>query len=80
METIADLIKEKRHVAKIKQQDLSRELGYKSAQFVSNWERGISQPPLKDAKKVCKILGISEYKYKQILVRDYKQEVERAFK
>lgn len=78
-ETIADLIKDKRHVAKLKQRDLSRELGYKSAQFVSNWERGISKPPLKDAKKVCEILGISVNKYKQILIRDYKQEVEEAF-
>jgi len=77
---ISQLLKTHRTGKRIHQKELARELGYTSPQFVSNWERGISEPPLKDAKKICGLLGISEKKYKQILIKRYKDKVEEAFK
>jgi transcriptional regulator with XRE-family HTH domain len=47
MKTLASFLKERRIAAGLSQIDVSRKLGYTSAQFVSNWERGIAKPRLK---------------------------------
>lgn len=46
------LLREFRRKAGITQHELSDALGYESAQFVSNWERGISTPPSKTIVKI----------------------------
>ncbi len=38
-------LKHMRTLAGLTQKDVSTALGYSSAQFISNWERGISTPP-----------------------------------
>lgn len=35
----------KRQDARLTQRDVANKLGYTSPQFISNWERGLSQPP-----------------------------------
>lgn len=42
---------------KLTQKQIADELGYGTAQFVSNWERGISEPPLTSIVALAKILG-----------------------
>jgi transcriptional regulator with XRE-family HTH domain len=77
---IADILKKHRRDKRLQQKEISDKLGYASAQFVSNWERGISEPPLKDAAQVCEMLDISKAKYKQILINRYKDQIEEAFR
>lgn len=77
---ISQLLKTHRKQKRIQQKELAKELGYSCAQFISNWERDISEPPLDKCKQVCELLGISEKKYKQILIKRYKDKVEEAFK
>ena len=43
---IGKFLKEKRTKAGLTQQEVALGLSYDTAQFVSNWERGISLPPL----------------------------------
>lgn len=38
------------------QLELSSRMGHGTAQFVSNWERGISKPPRSSLRKLCKVL------------------------
>lgn len=76
---IANLIKKHRKQVGIKQKEVSAQLGYTSAQFVSNWERGISWPPLKDVNKVCAILKIKPAKLKSLMIKARREEIERAF-
>lgn len=42
---LAIFLKNARIKAGLTQNEVSKALGYSSAQFVSNWERGLSQPP-----------------------------------
>lgn len=49
-------LKEKRTAADKSQWDVAREMDYGSAQFVSNWERGVSSPPIGKLKKLAEIL------------------------
>ena len=41
--------------ADLTQREVSLELGYSSAQFISNFERGISSPPLKKLKELIRM-------------------------
>ncbi len=43
---IAETIKKARLKNKMSQAQLGKKLGYSSGQFVSNWERGASYPPM----------------------------------
>ena len=46
----AEFLKNARLEAKLTQSQVAESLGYSTAQFISNWERGISSPPLKNLK------------------------------
>lgn len=74
------LIKTKRIEAGLMQKDLAKKMGYTSPQFISNWERGISKPPLKSVLKLCKILKINKTILECILLRDSANEIRKAFK
>jgi transcriptional regulator with XRE-family HTH domain len=42
----------------LSQWDVAKGLGYETAQYVSNWERGVSTPPLKTVRKLGEILNL----------------------
>jgi transcriptional regulator with XRE-family HTH domain len=46
-ESLSAYMKRSREAAGLSQQEVGRKLGFSSPQFVSNWERGISGPPVK---------------------------------
>jgi transcriptional regulator with XRE-family HTH domain len=52
-------LKEKREGAGFSQKEVADKLGYTTPQFVSNWERGVSQPPLKTLKKIGEMYKVS---------------------
>lgn len=56
--SLGKMLKERRIELGIQQMDIAKKLGYGSAQFVSNWERGISNPPPKAIKRLAKILEL----------------------
>ncbi|WP_159455656.1 helix-turn-helix domain-containing protein [Pseudobacteriovorax antillogorgiicola] len=56
--TIGQLIESHRRKNGITQKYLSESLGYASNQIVSNWERGLSQPPVDLLPKLATILKI----------------------
>lgn len=49
----------KRKAAKLSQRDVGRAMGWSTAQFISNWERGISYPPPEVIKKLARLYGCS---------------------
>jgi len=55
---LGEYIREKRLAAGLTQTDVSKELGYKTAQFVSNWERGTSEAPFETLRIVAQIYSI----------------------
>lgn len=56
---LGQFLKEKRENVGLSQKDVADKLGYSTPQFVSNWERGISTPPLKTLKKIGDLYKVS---------------------
>lgn len=57
--TLAQYLQENRTKAGLTQKDISKKLGYTSPQFISNWERGVSQPPLNVLHKLIKFYDLN---------------------
>lgn len=45
-------LKQVREAAGLSQRDVADKLGYSTPQFISNWERGVSHPPVSAVKKI----------------------------
>ncbi len=52
------LIKERREILNLSQLDLSKPLGFRSPQFISNLERGISVLPAGHVKPLARLLQV----------------------
>lgn len=57
-ETLGLFIKKMRLERGYSQADLAYSLGYTSPQFVSDWERGISSPPVKKLPELSQLLKV----------------------
>lgn len=55
---LAEFLKQKRLNAGLSQGAVAKKLGYTSPQFVSNWERGLSEPPIGTLRKIASIYNI----------------------
>ena len=55
---LGTFISQKRRKAGVSQAFLARKLGYKTAQYISNWERGASVPPLRKMRPLSTVLKI----------------------
>jgi transcriptional regulator with XRE-family HTH domain len=82
-EELATLLKRARTQAGLSQKEVAATLGYKSSQFISNWERGLSSPPLATLRKLCTLYKTDENTVfsviKEIAVRKLEAELEREF-
>jgi len=56
--TVGRALKLWRERANLSQRDVAMALGYTTAQFVSNWERGVALPPFSVLPKLCRILSV----------------------
>ncbi len=73
-------IKQKRMDADLSQKDVAEKLGYSSPQFISNWERGLSTPPIKTVKKIAELYDVSIEEFSNLLLQDTLQQVTADFK
>jgi transcriptional regulator with XRE-family HTH domain len=75
-----EYLKSKRELAGVTQKDLSKNLGYTSPQFISNWERGISYPPVDCLKKISNFLKADIVEFKGVYVEhrcvEFKRKLE----
>lgn len=56
---LGEYLQKMRTRASLTQREVSLTLGYSSAQFISNFERGIAVPPLKKLKVLVKMYDMS---------------------
>lgn len=70
--SLKEFLKSHRIKAKLSQKKLANKLGYSCAQFVSNWERGISSPPLSRLSEISKIIKIPPKKLQSLWVEEKK--------
>jgi transcriptional regulator with XRE-family HTH domain len=52
-------LKKARAKAGLSQREVSNALGYSTAQFISNWERGVSTPPVSGIHRIARVYGIA---------------------
>lgn len=57
-EALGEYLQNMRLKANLTQREVSLALGYSSAQFISNFERGIAVPPLKKLKILVKMYNM----------------------
>ena len=73
-------MKEARENAFLSQKELANKLGWTTAQFVSNFERGLSLPPMKSVKTICELLKISEKEVYRLMYDVQKEKLDKKFK
>lgn len=74
------LVKKARAEAGVSQEWLAKKLGYKSAQFISNFEREQCGLPLSRVPKLVKALPIQPSALRKVLLADYGDRVAKALK
>lgn len=72
---IAKFIKDNRLRQRLTQDRLSRGIGYKNGQFISNVERGKCSLPIKCIPKLCETLEVSTDEVIKALLDDYKMRL-----
>ncbi|MFZ3228786.1 MAG: helix-turn-helix transcriptional regulator [Pseudobdellovibrio sp.] len=65
---LAQFLKEKRTQAGLSQKDIATKLGYSTSQFISNWERGISHPPMHTLRKLALLYRVAADQMFQVLL------------
>lgn len=73
-------LKDKRVAANLSQADVAGKLGYSTAQFISNWERGVSQPPVSAIKKLSSMYSVPAELMLNHMIETAKAEVEADLK
>lgn len=83
---VGSQLKTAREKSGLTQHAVARGLRYSTAQFVSNWERGVSLPPLHVLPRLSELLKISPkacidmfHKYQQATLATQKKELSRLF-
>lgn len=77
---VAKLVKTARVKMALSQDELSKKIGYKNGQFISNIERSLCSVPLKNVKALCTLLDISPLDFKQAYKMDQEVRLTEAFK
>ena len=75
---LSKYLKEKRLSLGMTQKQCADRIGYETSQFISNWERGVSTPPLSVLGIVCRVYGLDSNKVKKFLVKEYVSKIERV--
>lgn len=80
-------LRQRRRAAHVTQADVARSFGYSTAQYVSNWERGVSTPPRKALPALAELLEIPPrlmldaiHEFHIAAARRESRELERLFK
>lgn len=86
-EIVGVKLKAWREQAKLSQSSVAEKLSYTTPQFISNWERGLSLPPLEVLPKLIKMYGLSAeemtdviYRYQEVQLSEQKRALEALLK
>ena len=72
--------KEARVTRKLSQSDVAKELGYASPQLISNWERGLCNPPQKHLAQLLKLYKINVNEYIELVIHFEKKRLKKLLK
>lgn len=73
-------LKRARVEAKLSQNEVSEKLNYTTPQFISNWERGISTPPIKELKSLSSLYSIKPEIFLDVFIQSKLHVVENKIR
>lgn len=68
-QTLGRELKRWREKAGLTQREVAKALGFTSSQYPSNWERGVSKPPLKHLPALCDMIKAPRTKLTRLVHR-----------
>lgn len=77
---LGEYLQKMRTRANLTQREVSNTLGYSSAQFISNFERGIAVPPLKKLKALIKMYDMPAQAVMELILESEREQLEHALK
>lgn len=80
LHSFAKYLREKRVAAGLSQKEVSDHLGYKSAQFVSNWERGLADPPVETLRRIALLYKVPLKEMHELILEVTIEKVTREMK
>lgn len=75
---LSEFLKSARLDAGLIQGEVAKHLGYSSAQFVSNWERGLVTPPLGSLGIIMKLYKVKPDILINLMLSEYESELRHA--
>jgi len=80
---LAKFLKDSRVNAGLTQGKVAEVLEYTTAQFISNWERGVSHPPIDILKKLARLYNVSDEELysiiEEVTIEETKKDLRRKF-
>lgn len=77
---MAKVLKKGREKINLSQSDIAVKLGYKSGQFVSNFERGLCHPSVSDIAKLQNIYKLSRREVRNAYMADCLAELNKEMR
>lgn len=77
---LGSYLKTKRQQSGLTQKDVATKLGYSTAQFISNFERGLCSPPLNNLKVLVGLYNVPAEEVLDIILKEQENILRRALK
>lgn len=73
--TFGQILKAKRIAANLSQATVAEHFGYSTPQFISNWERNVSMPPIELLRNIAHLYGVSADEMFELALKQKVEEV-----
>lgn len=77
-QSLGNYLKDKRVHVGMTQSEVASKLGYSTPQFISNFERGLCSPPLKNLKTLVKLYRIPVDEIMVLIMKEQESILRRA--
>jgi len=68
--SLGEILREYRLKSKLSQLELGKILGYSTGQFISNWERQLSYPPMNKLAQISKVFKLDSKKLFHLYIKE----------
>ncbi len=77
-QSLGNYLKEKRIESGLTQSEVAKKLGYSTPQFISNFERGLCSPPLKNLKILVRLYKIDAAELMDLIMEEQENILQKA--
>jgi transcriptional regulator with XRE-family HTH domain len=75
---LGEYLKDKRSETGLTQSDVAKKLGYSTPQFISNFERGLCAPPLKNLKLLVKLYKLDANELIDVILNEEEESLRKT--